>query len=648
MAQLQVDTFLNVVSRKEELLYLPAVPPSAANIAFVSTPPLSSGANVVILDRSMGLPGNYDSVSDVQFFPGKNRITTNSTNFLVTDEYADGTGGSHIPLFWMHKFNPTRVRRTGTSDELASGVRINAIKLFDSNKDEIDTPLFTVDYSRGYVFSNYLSDFTNALDHSEYYIQYTVIDGTDVTTYTDLLSQEKIFREATVGDLTPTLSLINDGRKVYLIDETSAGVTLTFPKTADYALVTEFDARLQLVKPVEKGRNDSWFMRVTNGQFFHSVLGQSLKYSVPEFISQNWNPGFPIKRVTDEESEILSPSLIKLDQLNIVNTSEPLFFLNIQINDKEDNGILAFTSDPRPSSDPEATVGTIAPNGKEYLYWSTALPVGIRSVDIHTGLVDVQGIQLDSSQHKVISSYNYTETFYEYTALDLNPIHNPKLLDKKIVFFAVPSEPSSPRLDSVYYLIVNETNLIIDSNWPDTITRYPNYTFFPEGVSEYVPNHTCLKYEKEPPGMLGCDNFKRRFDVNGSILGPDNRMFIIGEVSIDNVLTPSDVPFLDTRVEGGGIREDRIDEAKQIEPEVVWYLDEGYWDGSPYPGTASYLVEIPADITIEAGGSISQEQIRDSITKHSAAGVYPVIRYYGHEITMTNVSVTNTSITLEW
>jgi hypothetical protein len=107
-----------------------------------------------------------------------------------------------------------------------------------------------------------------------------------------------------------------------------------------------------------------------------------------------------------------------------------------------------------------------------------------------------------------------------------------------------------------------------------------------------------------------------------------NRFLIVAEYAVGSNKGLGDVELVDTRVRGGGIKEDLITDFKGAYPQIKWFHDIGHYDGTPFPGATAVLVDLPASLLEVNGGVLTKKQI-DSIVKHHLSfGVYPVIRFY--------------------
>jgi hypothetical protein len=530
------------------------------------------------------------------------------------------------------------VQRVGSDDlTLASGVRILSVEILDVFLQPVQVSELLLDETEGIVYNNLVSEFVSLGEFTPYFVKYVIRDGSNVDTFIDLLDNEDIFRVAEFDDLTPTLEIIQDGRKVYLIEETSDGFTVTLPTVGEYSFKPNVTSRIALVPPSANQSDDLWYVRVTNGSFFTNLPdGNLYKFYIAEFLSQTFPPAPPIKRSIDETSTVLSTSLLKLDHENIHESTGDLLFVSIEINDEDGNPLAAYTTD-------SSLDGTVASNGAIYVFWNNQDREGIRSVDHMTGFVDIDGFTL-SNNYEVISNYHFRETNYEFTLIDFNPISNRDATRTRVALFIHPDSATAitSKTQTLFYFKINEYGLVFESNWPQFdndnqvhITGLPIYY-------EVAPSWVGGQFDGDgnPVYYLFVSDFS--VEENRGIY------LILGDMTVSEAQHVTEVVEIDSRVRGGGIIESRIGEAKGIQPEVAWYWDIGNWDGIPYPGNASFMVEIPAEILEGAGGTLRTNKVRDIVNRHVAFGVYPVVRAYGVEIEVTNIQLGTGSITVDW
>jgi hypothetical protein len=549
-----------------------------------------------------------------------------------------------LPLFYQHVISTVNLPRVDPEADdftLASGVILVDAQLLDINRQPIKTSAIKIDLTNGIIYNNLLSEFSTTNNYTVYLIKYTVNNNGQVTTFFDLLDNETVYKVATFEDLTETLTIINDGRKVYLIEEDDDGFRVTLPVSGTYTYRSTALTRIRIVPPVPSDSTESWFVRVSNGTFFTTVLGDLNKYYISEFLNQTFTPELPFKKSILEKSTILSQSLIKLDRTSIYQDTDLDLYIEILINDADDNGVAAFTTDA-------SIVGNIATNNKAYEKWSLISKRGIKSIDHRTGYIEIEGVKLKSS-YEVTSTYYFRETFYEFSLVNFNPISNREALTTRTSLFIDPDNILVTKDQTLFFVKSDRAGKVIESNWDEfdndtqlhsssKILYYEQLPYFlTTGIDEIgEPNYV-------DPSTI--EYFINTFTVEGTQSGI---FLVLGDVTVSENLDVTQAQNIDARRRGGGIINTEFDSLLETHPELAWYWDEGYWDGIPYPGNASYLVEVPVTLVNGAGGIFNQQQIRDIIGKHTAAGIYPVSKAYGIDTTITGLQPGNTSITLFW
>jgi hypothetical protein len=122
------------------------------------------------------------------------------------------------------------------------------------------------------------------------------------------------------------------------------------------------------------------------------------------------------------------------------------------------------------------------------------------------------------------------------------------------------------------------------------------------------------------------------------------RYFVLGELSINPPHGVHDLSLIDVREDGGGIKEDKYEEAKQLNPEVQWFNDYGSFDGQIYPGKAVMVIKLPISLL----DTYTLDNIRQIVSESVPYGVYPLIRFYGYEPRVLGVTPGTASVVIEW
>lgn len=622
-----IDTFTNVIKRRERIVYRASLSPQSVNVAFLDTEDLSSENNLSITDRSTSLAANRVVEQSYNTISNSKTITVDSERFVVSDVFTEETETvAAQPLFYKHIIPDTFLPRD-TSGDIQSTVSLVSIEILDSLYKPIKLTEKYVDTTKGIIYNNLASSYSKVDDYVLYYVKYVVNNNGTVTSHVELLDNVTTYSLATFDDLDSSLTILQDGRKVYLLEETATGFTITLPVEGTYAFEQLAKARIEILPPVPSTSGEEWFVRVTNGQFFTEINGTVYEYLISEFLSQTFQPTPPIKSVGSEESTIVTSNLIKLDHENINQDENASLYVSIQIYDSNSLGIAAFTTNPSLS-------GTTAPNGKTWTVWTNSTRLGIKSVDHVTGFIDLEGYKLKST-YTVESAYSYNEDYYEFTFIDFNPVANSSVLTTRTILFLIPNSPFINNSQTLYYLIIDKTGKVIESNWSgfDNTTQTVVLSGYPLYYRRFPAWKTTENHEV----------FATSYSVEGSGL-----YLILGEITVAPATRPASLKPIDTRKRGGGVFESSFEQAKLIQPEATWYWDEGYWDGTPYPGNSSFMIEVPIDVLENAGGTFTQQEVRKVVGKHMAAGTYPVMKAYGVDISVSGIYPGGNSIDLEW
>jgi len=615
--EFETDCFMNVVKRREDLSFRTSVGLSSANVGFVSGDPLGPSNSLSISDRSTALAGNrpresnYTSLNAISF-----EISTEE--FLLTNVFTDEERTIQpLPLFFKHTLNTTN---------LPSGAELMSVKILNHLLLEQEVAELKVDLTNGIIYNNLVNSYDSATEWTVYYVRYKVKNGTRIDTFTDLLDNVTQFQVAEFEDLGTDMKLLPTA-EAYLIEESLDGFTVTLPALADYAFKSLAESRLRVVKPTTTSLSDPWFVRVSNGKFFSRVGGTLYKYRVAEFLSQSFFPEAPIKISRDELAAPITRSLIKTDYEALTEDSSLDMYVDVQIANVSGVALAAYTTN-------SINEGETAENGKVYEYWNKTDRAGIRSIDHETGFIDVEGILLKETD-KVTCTYYYEERHYEFASIDFNPISNRQILDSTLVLFIDPEAAGETKTQTLYYLLLDQTGRCLASNWPD----YDNDT-------QLLTNGSVLFYELVPPYLTSPPT--NEIFIDDYTVEVSGVFLVLADVTVDEGSHIDDLILIDSRRRGGGIRDDRYEEALVLNPELVWNWDQGNWDGVPYRGTATYMVEVPVNVLDGAGGTFRTNQVTDVVERHTAFGVYPITKAYGPDIQVSGITPAATSISFSW
>jgi hypothetical protein len=628
--QYDTATSENIFRRRELYSFRNRVNYEAIGLSYVSNDSIAANTALFIADKSSDLIANrLNSTSQYSLAINTSTYSVPTSNFLVTDVFTSPTSTiPYTPLFYKHIISLKNVPRNNPPSDysLVSGTRLVDMQVVDENFKIVQTPEIILDLTNGIIYNNLANSYDSTTGNSTiYYIQYTYRTGNNVTNFIEILNNVHVYTLATFEDLGPDLTIL-PGHKVYLADEaTSGGYVITLPSVANYAFQISGTTKIQILDPGPLPSTQPWIIKITNG----NVFSNGYQYHIAEFLNQSWNPIEPIKAVGNETAIIIASNIIKVSESNIYENADIVLYVDILISDSNDKPLYAFTDNP-------SLIGSVAANGLVYVVWNPIERKGIRSIDLLNGFIDFDGIKLVDSW-KVSVNYFYTETNYAYTLIDFNPLDNPSILLNRVVIFLDPDAVGTlSKTQNLYYLIIDKTGHVIQSNW---------YKF--NNTTQLLLDGNPLFYSEVPSYLTStyptAEVFLDSYTLEGS--GP---ILVLGELYVGNNSAPFRSQYIDIRQNGGGIREDLVDTLIKINPEISWFWNVGFYDGTAYPGNASYFVEVPANILMGSNGIFYTNQIKDIVARHTAGGVYPVIKAYGIDPVITSIVPGGNFITITW
>jgi len=174
----------------------------------------------------------------------------------------------------------------------------------------------------------------------------------------------------------------------------------------------------------------------------------------------------------------------------------------------------------------------------------------------------------------ILVDHTYEERSLIYQGVDLNPteFHNPGVLDRYVVFYMLPWAGPDGRIRS------------------DTVRHSESSTLL--GALMSIPR------TEEP-------------------------FLVLGAAQVRQVGSISDVEVTDTRTWGGGVKKDILDAAARRMEDVRSTTDHGHYDGTPYPGNAAIVVELPDELR----QTLEMDEIQRLVRKHVAYGSYVILEF---------------------
>ena len=680
--EISFDTRLNIREEFNFLRYSSVLGENSSSIAFLDAQSINVRDNLLIKDRTNLVSENTLGKFFEQTFLSQS-FEVNNKNFLLTDIFKTTSEGELAPLYYKH--------------DLTLYDFVSNVEILDGDFNPVNLDLyeyFDEEVKLGRPAKHLYTNLKSVYDpqtrtYEVFYVRFKNSTGGFVV---DLLNPKPFYSEA---DFTTNaksraykiIAGIFDTKVEIFFD--SHNFSPTPPVIGNrYSIKITDDDRIHIVSPPELSSTEKWYLRINPGEFYRTTLSGVLRYHLPEYFNQLFNPTKPYKILVEKRAIVLDSRLVYTDLKPIANLGIDGFYVYLAVKDKSGRIKRALTDDPSPGV-------YITPEGNiTDVYYE---PGTIQSISEEDGFIRLTvDIPVDA---RVDITYRYVENFVEYRGITVNSTINPRVLNNRIVNYIIPDIDGSLSR-AAYHLMVNENGEIIDSNESDkyinvlstatggTTTTLIDATLADEDIysgfelevlsgvnsgrklqitsynivsreltvaSHFVAaietgiqyrinkKYTSYNYQDSISGLT--------FNYIGweeTYLSDPFYYVLLSDTYCIQTIAPQNIGVIDTRVKGGGIKKDYFKKAIELQDEVQWYWDKGDWDGKSYPGMGAILVELPREILQEIGGPFSREQVRDITIKHMGEGSYPVIRYYDRSTSIVDFIPEDKRITLVW
>lgn len=658
---------------------------SNVGLSYITSDPINVRENLILDDLTGSLDENSSRISTEEYFYEQNFEVTNG-KFLISDVFKTTSGGQEVPLYKKH--------------DLSNYTDIANIQVLDGNFNPVNPDQYhyidetaTLGVETRSVYTNLESSYEGETNsYTVYYIRFTdTLTGKQVV---QLLNPVPFYIEAgftaTAKDRVFRLTSSNERTEVEVWFNSLLFSPTPPASNQRFAIRTTGTNKIKIVKPIDLPPVNRWYLRVNLGEFYRNsgVPGERLHYYIPEYYSQFFSPVPPFKLSIEQRGRTLDDYLLHIAPYPIADLGIDGFYIYIAMKDSIGRTARALTNDPMASA-------YITPEGKvtDIFYEKDA----IDSMSVDTGFIRLT-TSVDADLTPYIT-YRYDEKYYTYRGVSVNSTITPRVLNKRILMYVIP-ERSTVINRSVFHLLIDDSgnilesaenpdfqtyesvaeggnlNSVVDStlSLADTYTGYEVEIITGENagrklkITSYDSNTKTLlfltsfefniKEGDEYRINKKADSYSTYDELTATTFNYDGWIDTYSQapyyyVMLTNVypvqtIAPSDVETTDIRLRGGGIKEKNINEALDLQDEVQWYWDVGYWDGKPYPGMAAVIVEIPREVLDEVGGAFTREQVDSIVRKHMATGTYPVVRYYDRSTKITTVSPGDTVVDVEW
>lgn len=665
------DTRINVKDTVEYLRFSTVFTDGGVGVSFIDAPRISIEDNVLIQESTTQIANNAKRIrKELELFTDD--FMSEFASFYITD-IVTTVDGEDSPLYFKH--------------DLSSKTDISNLRVLNADMTEVNSNLWTyIDETAtlGFDSRNIYTNLQCSIDkrnsaYEIYYIKYR--DNVTNEIVTELLDSKPFYSQSSF--------LTERSKREYIITELSTGYrvnvifdSLNYSPTPvvgqqRFYVKNREKSKIYIEKPAATLASERWNLRISPGDF--NFGGR--RYWVPEYYTQLYSPTFPYKLEKEREVLILDNQLLYTDLFPIADLRINGFYLYIIMKDASGSIVQAITNDP--DADTYITKQGFVTD----LFYDKE---GIQSISSNSGFIKLK--EKVKPGLRAFVSYRYSENFFTYLDLSVNPSINADILGKRILMYVTPDFNTR----SVHHLITDETGTILEASQTGLYksfegfatdgsiayledTELPAADYFTgfelevlsglnSGIKVKISayNDFKLSFADSLPHPVLAGTLYRilkkvsnyitvepRLGQTYSYTGWDgiaiaNSYLKLGDVFVTQNLNISDIKSYDSRILGGGLKTDKEEASLQLQDEARWYWDIGNFDGTPYPGMGSILVELPRYILKELGGSFEREQIKEIVQRHMGSGGYPVIKYYDASTEITYLEPGDGTVFIQW
>lgn len=612
----QLQTFIDlglvnhVHKRIESFYFLDEIASSAVPLDYLETSELDSKYNVFIADRTHGVAANSSSRLDSHIGHEKVSVTSFTsayaqilaTNQVFVDEY-----NLDRPLFYKHVLPSDTV-----SVKLESVESGNLVTVSSGYKVDLDA---------GAVYTNYHNFYDQTTGaYRLYFLISTSSLGQQTKT---LLSPAPVVSEATWEDIDPETGELYADRLVYSKEQNTSGYTFYFNVSDEWHIKPLAKSFIKPIMPTGRKSDESWYLRVSNGDVTTIQNDAARRYWLPEYYKQPFQPSLPYIFNAYNKMLFVDSKTIAATRGFLAISPADGRHITLYIYDYQMTLLKLWTTNTALAST------TYSDSGVSYEVDK------INCWDNRSGLIVLNEAILPGQQF--FAQYYYEAEDLEYSKINLNPIQNKFILNQSVVFYVVPNADSDDR--GLHYLLVEADGRISYCS-QELGYSYPSLQLL-TADGAYNPNNIIgLKYISDQDE----DTFVTLYTTGNS---NNYAYLLLAEVNVIDRSILSQVVSFDVRQDGDTLK-DQATTTYEKNPKVLQSRYGFGEDGAAIPQNNVVVIQVPLELLEEYGGYLQKDKATELLKKYLTAGLYPLIEWIYPTVDVTcDVSVA-AEVNLSW
>lgn len=596
----------------ETIVYSKNIQEAACPLEYHENKSIDSENNMFILDKSFLLDGNLSFLQneDKFFVSETSSIISKYKDILITNIKTISQDGSERPLFYRH--------------DLPKGVQEVDIEI-STNMDERSQILYKVDKENEVIYTNGDNYFDSKTGKYCFYFV-TTIDSNGISNRR-ILSLSKIVKDASWEDIDLNTGKLKENLIRYSVEKNNSGYSFKMNKEGPWYWVPTEDSTISILKPETISHKDNWNIRIKNGEVKTFSNGKFVRYWVPEFNQQAFNPYIPYNFVLSKYMYYVNEKALSFTHTNSAIFPDKKLNLEIMCYDENEQLVEIHTTDKDKAG---------------LLYRNTEIEYrteSIESWDNKNGIVIFN--EKLRSDYTFYANYFSELKSYEMKEISFNPLQNQEVKNYTWVIYCIPNLDYHEK--SIHFLAVDKKGIIRHSSQTAS-NGYPNFQI-KNSDGSFNPN-TIIGLKYKPDG-IGGDSFIQMYS---NLKANDYQYLILGEVYILEKEKIEDSFFADVRERKRMIRKESLEEVFHKNPRILQSIY-GYGEnGQEYSRNNSLIYQIPINVLDGYGGELTEKDVIRVLEKTSPSSKKVIVDFVYKEpkIKIDNSNLGEVKFSFAW
>lgn len=597
----------------ETIIYSKTIQEAACPLDYFENSKINSENNMFIFDKSFSLDDNIDIIKkfDNKFFKVENKLIVCAyKEILITNIIQKSKNGTEVPLFYKH--------------ELPIGTKEIDIEVV-SNMDERREFIYKIDYVSDSIYTNSKNYYDPTT--GEYLIYYVISVNSSGESVKELLRPIQNVQQTTWEDIDLDTGKIRKGLIRYTVEKNNSGFTFRMTENGPwYWKGTEY-SNISLLKPESISYKDSWNIRVKNGEFKTFSNGKFVRYHVPEFKQQAFNPYIPYNFALNRYMYYVNAKTLCLTHQNSNIEPSKRMHLEILAYDENEELIEVFTTDK-------------AKKDKFFRDRNIKYKTdSIQSWDNQSGIIVFN--ESIPAAYTYYGNYFSEMKVYEMKEISFNPLQNKDIKNYAWVIYCIPNLDDHEK--AIHYLGVDSEGIVrycsqgSSSGYPNLLLKNSDGTF----------NENTIVGKSYQGSSESSFSFTSNYS---SSVENDFQYLVLGEIYVVEKELKSNSFLADVRIKERNIKASSISSVAQRNPRILQskycYGDQG----QEYAKNNVLIYDIPIKVLKEFGGDFNKTEVTKVLKKTSPISKKVLVNYIYKtpSIVVDNSTVGKNKFTMSW